>query len=120
VFENDYMKRLIESIGKMIMAVASGKDSIESNIKFEDDNVSISEDGLLEIMVNKYIHEGKLDEAENIIFEALKSHGSERSYNIALSFYKEISDWDENKLAKYNFSKKRIIQGLENIKKLQD
>ncbi|MBD7913164.1 MULTISPECIES: DUF6483 family protein [Clostridium] len=120
MFESDYMKRLIESIGKMLVAITSGKDAIESNIKFEEDNVSISEDGLLEIMVNKYVHEGKLDEAEKIIFEAVKSRKSRRSFEIALSFYKEISEWDESKLTKYNFSKKRIIQGLENIKKLED
>lgn len=102
------------------MAVSSGKDAIESNVKFEKDSVSISEDGLLEIMVNKYIHEGKLIEAENMIFDEIKSHGSQRNYEIALSFYKEISEWDESKLNKYNFSRKRLIQGLENVKKYFD
>ncbi|WP_097028392.1 DUF6483 family protein [Clostridium peptidivorans] len=116
--ENDYIKRLITSIGQMLVAIVAGKDAVESNIKLDKNNVIISEDGLLEIMINKYIHEGKINEAESMIIEAIKSRKTQRSYEIALSFYEEINKWDESKLMKYNFSKQKIIEGLENIKKL--
>ena len=118
--ENDYIKRLITSIGQMITAIVAGKDAVKNNIKLDKHNVTISEDGLLEIMINRYIHEGKVNEAEGMIIEAIKSHKSNRSYELALLFYDEISKWDENKLMKYNFSKRKIIEGLENIKKLYE
>jgi len=115
--ENDYIKRLITSIGQMVVAIVAGRDAVKSNIKMDNQNVIISEDGLLEIMINKYIHEGKLNEAESMIIKKIKSRKSKRNYQIALSFYEEINKWDESKLEKYYFSKQKIIEGLENIKK---
>lgn len=115
--ENDYIKRLITSIGQMLVAIVAGRDVIKSNIKIDNQNVTISEDGLLEIMITKYIHEGKINEAESMLIEKIKSCKSKRNYQIALSFYEEINKWDESKLEKYNFSKQKITEGLECIKK---
>lgn len=86
-YEQDYMKRVINSIGKMLVAIAAGKNAVESNI--EDDNyyIKVSEDDLLEIMVKKYISNGKINEAENIIFEAIKSRNSKRSYDTCCIYY---------------------------------
>ncbi|APM37815.1 DUF6483 family protein [Clostridium kluyveri] len=117
MYEEDYIKRLITSIGQMLVAISAGRDAVKSNIKLDNNNVTISEDGLLEIMIRKDMHEGKLNEAENRIIEEVKSHKSKRCYEIALFFYNEINEWDENKLIKCNFSKQRIIEGLKFVEK---
>ena len=85
--------------------------------KYNNDDGTISQDELLEIMVKRDIHDGKLREAQSKIITAIDSRKSKRSYEIALFFYNEINKWDENKLAKYDFSKQKIIEGLKFVKK---
>ncbi|MCI1945728.1 DUF6483 family protein [Clostridium luticellarii] len=116
MYEEDYIKRLIKSIGQMAVAIVAGRDAVQSNIKLDKFNISISEDGLLEMMVRKYVSAGKINEAQDMIIEAIKSHRSKQNYNIALLFYEKINKWDKNKLSKCNFSKQKIIEGLKNIK----
>jgi len=115
--EEDYIKRLIKAISEMIVGISYGKDSVKSNIKFQNNDAVISEDGLLKIMIRKYIIEGKLTEAENRIFDAMESNNSKQYYDVALWFYKELNKWNEDKLLRCNFSKQKVIKGLENIKK---
>lgn len=57
MYEEDYIKRLITSIGQMLVAISAGRDAVKSNIKLDNNNVTISEDGLLEIMIRKDMHE---------------------------------------------------------------
>lgn len=118
MFERDYIQRVIKSIGQMAIAIGIGKRAVDSIIDEEKETVAITEDELLEIMIGKCLSEGKINEAENMIFEAMKSRKSAKDLEIALSFYEEINKWDEDKLEKYNFSKQEIVEGLEDVKKL--
>lgn len=118
MFERDYIQRVIKSIGQMAIAIGIGKRAVDSIIDEEKETVAITEDELLEIMIGKCLSDGKINEAENMIFEAMKSQKSAKDLEIALSFYEEINKWDEDKLAKYNFSKQEIVEGLEDVKKL--
>ncbi|WP_242851602.1 DUF6483 family protein [Clostridium sp. DMHC 10] len=80
--------------------------------------MKVSEDDLLQFMVNKYISDGKINEAEDMIFEAIEANKSEENFKTAVSFYEEINNWSEDRLSKCNFSKKEIIQGLEDVKEI--
>lgn len=118
MFEQDYIIRLIKAGVKMAMALFAGKDAVKSDIDAGNFNMKLSEDELLEIMIRKYLSEGKVNEAEDILFEALKFRRTKRNLETALFFYGELSKWDEDKLLKYNFSKLEVEQGLEDVKKL--
>ncbi|MCH3963406.1 MAG: DUF6483 family protein [Clostridium sp.] len=118
MYEEDYIKRLIKSIAEMAVAIVAGRDTVQSNIRLDKFNISISQDELLEMMVRKYVSDGKINKAQDMIIDAIKSHRSKQNYKIALSFYEEINKWDEDKLSKCNFSKQKILEGLKNIKKL--
>ncbi|APM37789.1 DUF6483 family protein [Clostridium kluyveri] len=85
-----------------------------------NDDGTISQDGLLEIMVKRDIHDHKLREAESKLIGAIHSRKSKRSYEIALFFYNDIDKWDEDKLAKCNFSKQKIKEGLKFVKELYE
>ena len=45
---------------------------------------------LLEVTINKYLSENKINEAEDAIFEALETDRSEKNLIIALNFYNRI------------------------------
>ncbi|NFV13985.1 hypothetical protein FDG09_14045 [Clostridium sporogenes] len=117
MFEDEYIIRLIKTGVKAAVALFAGKDAIESDIDTKNYNMTISEDDLLEVMIKKYIREGKINEAENILFEVIESRKTEKNLEIALFFYKELSKWDEAKLQKHSFSKFEIQQGLKDVQK---
>lgn len=119
-FEQDYMERIVNSIGKMIVAVVAGKNAVENAIENDDYDIKLSDDDLLEIMIKKYLMEDNINEAENIIYDAIKSRNTKRSYEIAIDFYSSINKFSDKKLLDCNFSREEILEGLEGIKKIQD
>lgn len=116
--ENDYILRLIKSATQLLVTIVSGKNVMDSFVDEENHKVKVSQDNLLKVMVNKYISDGKINEAEDMIFEAIEANKSEENFKTALSFYEELSGWSDHKLSKYNFSKREIIQGLEDVKEI--
>ncbi|APF27341.1 hypothetical protein NPD7_2150 [Clostridium sporogenes] len=120
MFEDEYIIRLIKTGVKAAIALFAGKDAIKSDIDIENYNMTISGDELLEFMIKKYISEGKINEAENILFEVIESQKTKKNLETALSFYKELSKWHEARLLNCNFSKLEIEQGLKDVRKLYE
>ncbi len=118
--ENEYIIRLIKAGVKTAVALFAGKDAVKSDIDIENYNMSLSGDDLLEFMMKKYISEGKINEAENILFEVIEFRKTKKNLETALFFYKELSKWDEDKLIKCNFSNLEIQQGLKDVRKLYE
>lgn len=118
MFEQDYIKRLCESIGNMIVGFVAGKNAVTSKIEDENHDVKLSEDDLLEIMVKKFLYEGKINEAEDLIFDSMHDRHSKKVYEIALDFYKQINEYSDEKLINCNFSREEIKDGLEELKAL--
>ena len=72
MYEEDYIKRLIKSIAEMAVAIVAGRDTVQSNIRLDKFNISISQDELLEMMVRKYVSDGKINKAQDMIIDAIK------------------------------------------------
>ncbi|EDT83537.1 conserved hypothetical protein [Clostridium botulinum NCTC 2916] len=75
---------------------------------------------MLEVMIKRYISEGKINEAENILFEVIEFRKTKKNLETALFFYKELSKWHEARLLKCNFSKLEIEQGLKDVRNLYE
>lgn len=116
MFENDYFERMIKTVINGLVSIFKNKNSIESSI--ENDSVILKEDQLLEIMIKKYISEGQINKAEDMLFEAIEDRKSSRNLELAVFFYETISKWDDEKLMKCNFSKAEIVDGLNEVKSL--
>ncbi len=118
MFENEYILRLIKDLARTATALFCGKDSVKSGIDIEDNNVIFSEDELLEFLIKKHLNEGKVNEAENMLFEALRNRRTAKNLETAMLFYEELINWDEDKLLSCNFSKFEIQQGLMEVKRI--
>ncbi|MNM50668.1 hypothetical protein D3C81_617170 [compost metagenome] len=116
MFENDYFERMIKTVINGLVSIFKNKNSIESSI--ENDSVILKEDQLLEIMIKKYISEGQINKAEDMLFEAIEDRKSSRNLELAVFFYETISKWDDERLNKCNFSKAEIVDGLNEVKSL--
>ncbi len=116
MFENDYFERMIKTVINGLVSIFKNKNSIENSI--ENDSVILKEDQLLEIMIKKYISEGQINKAEDMLFEAIEDRKSSRNLELAVFFYETISKWDDERLMKCNFSKAEIVDGLNEVKSL--
>ncbi len=118
MYENDYVMRMIKTTLQALASFFKGRNALENSIDKKNGDIFITKDTMLELMIKKYLSEGEINKAENILIEAIESHKSPKYLELALSFYGEISEWDEAKLISCNFSKEEILEGLDFIKKL--
>lgn len=116
MYENDYFERMIKTVINGLVSIFKNKNSIENSI--ENDSVILKEDQLLEIMIKKYISEGQINKAEDMLFEAIEERRSPRNLELAVFFYETISKWDQEKLDKCSFSKEEIVEGLNEVRNL--
>ena len=91
MFEQDYMKRIIKGIGELMIGIFIGKNAIENNLNQDNHDVRISEDELLKFMIKRYISDGRINEAENMLFEAMKSNNLGNEIRIEEVRYKYVN-----------------------------
>ncbi|MCR3760947.1 hypothetical protein KYB31_18395 [Clostridium felsineum] len=118
--EKDYILRLIKSCTQLTVSILSGKNVMDSLAPKEKNNITISEGELLSIMISKYVKEKKINEAEDMIFREIEECKSADNLERALAFYRELSSWKDKELEECNFSKREILEGIEDVKKLYE
>jgi len=114
MMQNDYISRQIEAIGRTLAAVLVGKKAGYGMINEDlesDDDLGINPDAILLHMLIKHITEGKINEAENLLFEYIKEGTGENRLQIAEAFYAELDDLSDTFLQENNFSRQEIIEG---------
>lgn len=116
--ENDYIMKIIKTTLQGLAYVLKGKHSMENSIDENTNNLVLTEEQALRLTIIKYINECKINEAENLLFEAVYSHKSPELLELALFFYEEINKFSLDKLIDCNFSKEEILDGLNTIKKI--
>lgn len=116
MFENDYMMRQIEdcvkALGKVLFEKQSGADEL-----FTEAGV-LSETSFLSYRLNRLIGEGKINEAENILFDALEIDPKPDLLKVALDFYATLEKRSDAELAEADFSREEILDGLQSVQKL--
>lgn len=110
MFEQDYIIRLIKEMVRTILKLLF-------NIDIESPTIDLLEESeereTLEELLNM-IDEGKIDEAENKIYEATESL-DKNILEIALLFYSYLNDKSDEFLEEHNFSRNEVKQGLVDI-----
>ena len=108
---NDYIMDMIEDFGEVLLNL---KAKITHNEEFSTVNhdETLGEAGLLGIMLKRMCSEGKVNEAENLLFDALYEHPTADYFYVALDFYKDLSAFSDEKLEKYDFSREEIDSGM--------
>lgn len=117
--ESNDMERIRRSIGEELTEVIFGKDGSLSTFEDDEEEDGIQlENHMLEILVHKHVREGKINDAENILFEELEEQPTKRNLKFALSFYEQLMQFDEETLEGYDYSKEEIDDGLAWIKQV--
>lgn len=113
--DSDYIMRIIESIGE-----ASAKVFFNKKWKgLENINMqAMSAQDILPVLLKRLVFEGKYNEAENMLFKELSKNPSKYLVKAGKDFYNMLLSKSDEELAKANFSREEIYQGLNDMKKL--
>lgn len=115
MYQQDFIMRQIEDMGRMLSMLLLGRAPkagyIEEAELYEADEA-------LRSRLNDLLRQGKIDEAENILFEVLEANPSKANFAAALSFYSTLSQWEDEKLEACGFSYSEILEGLNDVKRL--
>lgn len=118
--KKDWMERQIEAIANTVAAVLFGKDQVKAILDMdeEEDAVADMEEDLLDRMVKKALIEGNINEAENLVFNSIDQKRRNRRLMIALEFFNEVHSYDDERLAKSNYSREEVEEGIKRLREL--
>lgn len=117
MFQNDYLMRQIEMMVQFIASTILKKDKIIYDV-IPDDYGNISYDGELYLNLMSKLKLGKINEAENMLFNAVENNPNNALLETALGFYKTLGEMPDEFLEENNFSKDEVRQGLADIMKI--
>lgn len=118
-YNNDYILRQIELLGKGVRVMLGKQEA-------GDEEEMIAEDGRLsgEIFLlhrlRALLYEGRVNEAENLLFENLERQMNPAYFATAVTFYSEVQRLSDGELAEAGFSRAEIAEGLADVRRLYD
>lgn len=114
---DDYIMRQIEGLSRMLARVIFSREMESEEIHLDEDG-SLSGADVLAYRLKKLLHERKINEAENLLFETLEASPLPVYGQTALDFYRELSALSDEELAACDFSREEIADGLREVSRL--
>jgi hypothetical protein len=114
---NDYILRMAESIGDMSSKLLNLKDTRKTEVVQLE---ALNDSNILKTVIKGLIKSKKLNEAENLLYKALDSSYSRELIDMGLWMYEEFDKIPDEELSLNNFSKEEIIQGIRDLRKVED
>ena len=116
MFENDFIMREIENFTKFAIQVLFRKKNSREDITIvqELDGKSNS----LKENLHTMVIEGKINEAENVLFDAIEKDPIADNLAVAIDFYHELSTLNRDFLESCHFTENEILEGLHEVQKI--
>ncbi|ADU28022.1 DUF6483 family protein [Ethanoligenens harbinense] len=116
MFENDYWMRQIEDITKALGNMLFEKQS--GTVELFDEQGVLSETSFLSYRLNRMIGDGQINEAENLLFDAIEEDPKTGYLKVALDFYATLEKRSDAELTAAGFSRAEILDGLQAVQKI--
>ncbi|MFV0412005.1 MAG: DUF6483 family protein [Oscillospiraceae bacterium] len=111
----DYLMRQIEDITRVLATyVLQQKHYRHEEIAQSQQTQTM----FLFYRLQRLISENMLEEAEQLLLETLAQDASDENLNVALDFYEDLQALSEEQLAAGNYSREKIVKGLQAIQEL--
>ncbi len=114
--EKDPIMREIHNLSRLIGIVALNKDIVHEQIVDEASVLSLS--NFLRVRLRELTDQGRINDAENYLFEVLGTHVTEEKIAVALEFYADLATLPDAELTAAGFSREEILEGLTEVSKL--
>lgn len=112
MFKQDYMMRLISELIRALLKLVCNVDVEEEK---EDEFQTIKTGRTLKGL-RGLIDSGKINEAENLLYEDLEEGGKE-NFAVALEFYSYLNEKDDEYLRQCDYSREEIALGIRTAAK---
>ena len=106
--EQDWMKRQIKAIADTIAAIIFRKTEVAYEIQ---DEANHTDTDMLFLRLLKMLDEGRINEAENMLFDALDTNDTNYLL-LAVDFYQRLNDKSDDELERGGFSRDEVKDGF--------
>ena len=107
MLKQDFLLRQIESLAMSLSKLFFNKDMVQYEVS---DQENISETDILYTKLGKLVSEGKINEAENLLFDEVDKSNIEY-LRVGIDFYTNLN----RLLEAHNYSREEIEQGLHDL-----
>lgn len=111
MFQEDWLIRQIEGYAQSLSKLIFNKDTTQYT---KEERVTAEEPDLLCEQLDKMIGEGRINEAENLLFERINPL-NKRYLEIAIHFYSKLNDLSDERLEESGFTRAEIDEGLKSV-----
>lgn len=118
IYSNDFIMREIQGLARFMAQVLFQKGLTADEII--DENAVVAEDMLLEYTLMKLVREGRINEAENRMFEEIEREPQLGYLQLALRLYTEVAKYGDEQLAAFDYSRQEIAEGIAAVKKIYE
>lgn len=116
MFEQDYVMRQIQLLTESISKLVFKKRIIAVEMFDEEGNIQGS--GMLYHRLKALVSEGRINEAENLLFDELMQSPMPEYFEVAIQFYSDLTALGDEALERAEFSICEVEQGLSEIRTL--
>lgn len=117
MLENDYIIKQINMAINFLASVLFKKDTTEyHNIKDEKGNVTYI--GRTVLNLRQLADEGKINEAEDLLFDEIEKNPKIDLLEAAIDFYGYLNEKDDSFFEENKFSRQEIFEGLYDVQKI--
>lgn len=110
---NDFLIRQIENATRFLAKMIFTQE--DSTYDMIDEQGVFSQAGFLYLRLKAMLQEGDINGAEEFLFDAMHEDETGKLAPIALRFYETLQQLSDEELAKCDFSRQEIAQGLEMV-----
>ena len=114
MYQQDYIMRMVTNLVRFLSKIIFNKEIPVYEIS-QKEEYSQSDD--LHKNLLALLSEGKLNEAEDMLFEDFNPRVN-RDLKLALDFYNRLNNLDDDYLEENNFSREEIGDGLRDMAKI--
>lgn len=111
-YHQDWLMRQIEAISATLAYILTGKKP--KQVTVEENQKTLSDTNQLYRQLLALVAEGKICEAENLLFAAMEEANPEVP-DAAVGFYTDINRLSDEELEARNFSREEIKEGLQAV-----
>lgn len=87
-------------------------------INLIDEDGGTSDSGFLYVQLTSLVKQGNINEAEDKLFQEIRSNPSDEFLRVACTFYDNLNHLSDERLLECGFSREEIAQGISDIKRL--
>lgn len=111
MYKKDWIMRQIENLIEILSRVFLEKETPEYEL---EETTSSKEYNDLYILLDQMLQEGKINEAENLLFDHIEI-GNKKYLEVAINFYYKLNNMEDTFLEEHDFSRQEVDDGLKDL-----